>query len=260
MPSRLSLLIIPLFVWMVASQSVQAQSRPVTVFAAASLKTALDEVVMLYSDQFGKTVQVSYAASSALALQIRYGAPADIFVSANSDWMDWVQQDGLLRDETRIDLLSNRLVLIAAPGNDVQLEIAAGFDLVGAIGQSRLAMALIDAVPAGVYGRAALQNLEIWNKISDRIAQSDNVRTALIHVATGQAALGIVYATDAMADPRVRIVDEFPTDSYPEILYPAALLNGNPNPDAVLFFGFLTGDKARLIFDENGFGHPDGSP
>ncbi|MBV1895334.1 MAG: molybdate ABC transporter substrate-binding protein [Rhodobacteraceae bacterium] len=260
MPSRLSLLMIPLLVWMMAGQPVQAQSRPVTVFAAASLKTALDDVVTLYGDETGKTVHISYAASSALAWQIRYGAPADIFISANSGWMDWLQQDGLLRDETRIDLLSNRLVLIAAPGNNVQLEIAPGFDLAGAIGKSRLAMALTDAVPAGIYGRASLQHLGVWDNMADRIAQSDNVRTALIHVATGQATLGIVYATDAMADPRVRIVGEFPSDSHPEILYPAALLNENPSPDAVLFFGFLNGDKARLIFDENGFDHPDGTP
>lgn len=256
MPSRLSLLKISLLLWIVMGLSATAQSRPVTVFAAASLKTALDEVVEQYSSKTGKSVQPSYAASSALARQIQYGAPADIFISANSNWMDWLQQEGLLRNETRVDLLSNRLVLIAAPGNDVQLTLGPNFDLSDALGQSWLAMALTNAVPAGVYGKAALQSLGVWNEVKDRVAQSDNVRTALIHVATGQAALGIVYATDALVDPRVRVIAALPSDSHPEILYPAAIIKDSSNPDATLFLGYLNGPNARQIFDDRGFHQP----
>lgn len=245
---------------MAAGLSVAAQSSPVTVFAAASLKTALDEVAQLYSEQTGKSVQVSYAASSALARQIQYGAPADVYISANSGWMDWLQKDGLLRDETRVDLLSNRLALIAAPGNNVQLDIGSNFDLSGALDQSWLAMALTNAVPAGIYGSAALQSLGVWDDVSDRVAQTDNVRAALLLVATGEAALGIVYATDAEVDPRVRIVSVFPSDSHPEILYPAALVKDSSNPDSTLFLGFLSDQKARKVFDAHGFGQPGHTP
>lgn len=260
MPIRLSLVMISLFVWMASGLSATAQPRPVTVFAAASLKTALDDVVLLYSAETGGVVQVSYAASSALARQIQYGAPADVFISANSGWMDWVQQNELLRDDTRIDLLSNSLVLIAAPGNTVQLTIAPNFDLAGALGQSWLAIALIDAVPAGIYGKAALQSLRIWDDVKNQVAQSNNVRSALILVATAEAALGIVYITDAAAEPRVRVIDTFPPDSHPKILYPAALLQESTNPDATVFLGFLSSLAARQIFDENGFGQPAGAP
>lgn len=245
---------------MAAGLSVVAQSPPVTVFAAASLKTALDEVVQLYSEQTGKSVQVSYAASSALARQIQYGAPANVFISANSGWMDWLQKDGLLRDETRVDLLSNRLVLIAAPGNNVQLDIASKFDLAGALDQSWLAMALTNAVPAGIYGSAALQSLGVWGDVSNQVAQTDNVRAALLLVATGEASLGIVYFTDAKVDPRVRIVAVFPSYSHPEILYPAALVKDSPNPDSALFLGFLSSPKPRKLFEAHGFGQPDRTP
>lgn len=270
MPSRLPLVMISLCIWLAAGLSVTglsitglsatAQPRPVTVFAAASLKTALDEIVQHYSRQTGDVVQVSYAASSALARQIQYGAPADIFISANSGWMDHLQQKGLLREGSRFDLLSNKLVLIAAPGNTLQLDIAPHFDLVGGIGESWLAMALIDAVPAGIYGKAALQSLGVWDDIRHRAAQSNNVRAALILVATAEAALGIVYATDAKADPRVRIVDVFPATSHPKILYPAARLQDSENPDALVFLGFLKTPTARIIFNRNGFGQPDVTP
>ncbi|MFT4962091.1 MAG: molybdate transport system substrate-binding protein [Paracoccaceae bacterium] len=260
MPLRLSLVMISLLLWMMSGLSAVAQSQPVTVFAAASLKTALDEITQLYSSQTGTTVQVSYAASSALARQIQYGAPADIFVSANSGWMDWLQQNGLLRDETRVDLLSNKLVLIAAPENSVQLKVAKGFDLAAALDQSWLAMALTNAVPAGIYGKAALQSLGVWDDVKTQVAQSDNVRGALILVATAEAALGIVYVSDAVADPRVRIVDVFPPDSHPEILYPAAMIQDSTNPDATAFLSFLNGLAARQVFDENGFGLPGVAP
>jgi molybdate transport system substrate-binding protein len=249
-------MMISLCMWMAASLSVSAQSQPVTVFAAASLKTVLDDVAKLYRRQTGKHVQASYAASSALARQIQYGAPADIFISANASWMDWLQQDGLLDDETRVDLLSNRLVLIAATENKVALEMAADFDLSGALGQSWLAMALVNAVPAGIYGKAALQSLGVWSAIEGRVAQSDNVRTALMLVASGEALMGVVYLTDAKIDPRVRVVGTFPVESHPEIRYPAALVQDSSNPDAIHFLDFLTGPEARQKFDEYGFDRP----
>lgn len=260
MPFRLSLVMISLCLWLGSGLSATAQPRPVTVFAAASLKTALDEIARHYSDQTGGVLQVSYAASSALARQIQYGAPADIFISANSGWMDYLQQKGLLIEDSRFDLLSNKLVLIAAPGNTVQLDITANFDLAGAVGQSWLAMALIDAVPAGIYGKAALQSLGVWDSVKDRVAQSNNVRAALILVATAEAPLGIVYATDAKADPRVRVVDVFPAASHPKILYPAARLQDSESPKSQVFLDFLKSPAARTIFSQNGFGQPTGTP
>ena len=258
MPVRL---ILSLCLWMALGLPVLAQSRPLTVFAAASLKTALDEVVSQFQAQTGGLVQVSYAASSALARQIQYGAPADVFISANPDWMDLLQSEGLLRDASRFDLLSNQLVLIAGPGSDTQLKIAQGFDLAAVLNNSWLAMALVNAVPAGLYGKAALQSLGVWNDVMPHVAQSDNVRAALMLVATGEAPLGIVYATDARADPRVRILDIFPADSHPPILYPVAILHDSQNPDAAaLFLGFLNDAAARQVFDDNGFGHAEGAP
>ena len=245
---------------MVSGLSATAQSRPVTVFAAASLKTALDEIVQLYSNQSDIIVQVSYAASSALARQIQYGAPADIFISANSGWMDFVQQKDLLIEGSRFDLLSNKLVLIAAPDNASQLVIAPDFDLAAALGNSWLAMALINAVPAGIYGKTALQSLGVWETVEAQVAQTNNVRAALILVASAEATLGIVYASDAKADARVRVVDVFPASSHAKILYPAARLVDSKNPDAAEFLGFLKGLEARKIFDQNGFDHPDGAP
>ncbi len=226
---------------------------PLIVFAAASLKTALDAVTRAW----GGDVTVSYSASSALARQIEYGAPADIVISANVAWMDLLERDGLIRSPSRVALLSNRLVLIAAPGNDVALSIRPGFDLAAALGPDRLAMALVDAVPAGIYGRAALESLGIWDSVAPKVAQSDNARSALALVSTGEAPLGIVYATDARADPNVRLVDTFPEDSHPPIFYPAALTADARMPEAGDFMAFLSGPTARAIFVANGFTIPD---
>ncbi len=226
---------------------------PVIVFAAASLKTALDAVMRAW----GGDVTVSYSASSALARQVEYGAPADIVISANVAWMDLLERDGLIRPHSRVALLSNRLVLIAAPGDDVTLRIRPGFDLAAALGRERLAMALVDAVPAGIYGRAALVSLGVWDSVAPQVAQTSNARTALALVSTGEAPLGIVYATDARADPRVRLVDTFPADSHPPIIYPAALTTDAQSPEAGDFLTFLSGPKARAIFIANGFTIPD---
>jgi molybdate transport system substrate-binding protein len=227
--------------------------QDVTVFAAASLKTALDAVVHDYSATTGDVVHLSYAGSSALARQIQFGAPAHVFISANPLWMDLIERDGLLAPETRRDLLGNSLVLIAGPGVPEPPPISPGFDLAAALGQGRLAMALVDAVPAGLYGRAALQSLGVWDALADRIAQTDSVRAALRLVAVGEAPLGIVYATDARAEARVRVVGVFPPETHPPIVYPAAILKAGDTDQARRFYSYLTGPQARVVFEENGF-------
>lgn len=225
----------------------------VTVFAAASLKTALDEIVALYAGS-GGDVRLSFGGSSTLAWQIQYGAQADVFLSANAVWMDVLQEEGLIEPETRVDLLSNQLVLITEAAAPLDLTIGKGFDLSGALKQGHLAMALVDAVPAGLYGRAALQSLGVWVSVQPRIAQADNVRAALMLVARGEAPLGIVYATDARSEPRVRVVDVFPSGSHPQIRYPAAIVTGATEPSAQRFLNYLSGPQAREVFREHGFG------
>ncbi|KUF10579.1 molybdate ABC transporter substrate-binding protein [Pseudoponticoccus marisrubri] len=227
--------------------SLPARAEPVTVFAAASLKTALDAVAKGYAAQTGTQVTLSYAGSSALARQIQYGAPADLYISANTLWMDVLDRDGLLVPGTRVDLLSNRLVLIgpAGAGPLPPDEIATS------LGQRRLAMALVDAVPAGIYGRAALESLGLWGELSDRVAQADNVRAALALVALGEAPLGITYATDAQAEPRVAVRHVFAADTHPPIRYPVAALREGADVDA--FLAYLQGESAAAIFAAQGF-------
>lgn len=229
---------------------------PVTVFAAASLKSALDELATAYANP----VQISYAGSSTLARQIQHGAPADLFISANTAWMDVLEEDGLIVAASRRTLLTNRLVLIGGPDVDGDLTIEPGFDLAGALGQEHLAMALVDAVPAGIYGAAALRSLGIWEQVAPKIAQTDNVRAALMLVILGEAPYGIVYATDAAASPDVRVVGTFPANSHPPIRYPAARTSGaNPAP-AQAFLDFLGTPEAGEIFQKHGFGlSEDGS-
>jgi len=245
-----------IFLSLLWAATAQAE-RPVLVFAAASLKTAMDEIVDTYGDH---DVRVSYAGSSALARQIQFGAPADVFVSANPAWMDALERDGLLRADTRIALLSNRLVLIAAPDVDTTLTLEPGFDLAGALGDGRLAMALVDAVPAGIYARAALETLGVWSSVASRVAQADNVRAALFLVSSGEAPLGIVYATDAASDARVRIVARFPADSHPPITYTAARLADSAAIGTDAFLGFLGGPQAWQIFERHGFMRPASDP
>ncbi len=243
----------------IATGPVQAGQPTVTVFAAASLKTALDEIVGLHQENTGDRVAVSYGGSSALARQIQYGAPAQIFLSANGAWMDVLENDGLIDVDTRIDLVTNQLVLIAATDVKTSLVVAPGMDLTGVLGGNKLAMALTDAVPAGIYGRAALVSLGIWEATRDHIAQTDNVRAALRLVALGEAPLGIVYATDANADSRVRLIGAFPQDSHPPILYPAAHLRQGGSAASRALFRFLTTPEARAVFVRHGFGIPGGS-
>ncbi len=227
--------------------------EPVTVFGAASLKTALDAISESWSQEEGRQATVSYAGSSALARQIEEGAPADLFISADLDWMAYLAERNLVDSASERRLLGNRIVLVAPADSSVDLSIAPGFDLAGALGDGRLAMANIDAVPAGRYGKAALETLGVWDGVADKVAQAENVRAPLQFVALGEAPLGIVYQTDATVEPGVRVVGTFPEDSHEPIIYPAALTAASANPDAAAFLDYLQGDAARAIFEEQGF-------
>ena len=230
-----------------------ARAGDITIFAAASMKTALDEIVTAWNAETGNTAVVSYAGSSALAKQIQSGAPADLFISAAVNWMDTLQEGGLIKPETRVDLLGNSIVLVAHGADAAPVEIAPGFDLAGMLGENRLAMALVDSVPAGVYGKAALTSLGVWDAVEPKVAQADNVRAALALVATGEAPLGIVYATDAMAEPGVSVVGTFPAESHPAIIYPAAVTADTGKPEAEAFLIYLSGAKAQAAFEGQGF-------
>lgn len=232
---------------------VTAQSNDVLVFAAASLKSALDGIAKQWQSETGKAVKVSYAGSSALAKQIEAGAPADIFVSADTDWMNYVGGKNLIKPATRVDLLGNRIVLVAAKDDKATLKIAPGFDLAGALGNDRLAMANVAAVPAGKYGKEALEKLGVWAAVEKKVAQADDVRAALLLVSRGEAPFGIVYQTDAAADPGVRIVDVFPLTSHAPIVYPGAVLAASKTPDAEAFLAYLRSSKAKPLFETQGF-------
>lgn len=225
----------------------------ITVFAAASMKNAMDEIAGAWREATGHGAAVSLAGSSELARQIEHGAPADVFISASSDWMDRLEAKGLIDPESRFDLLSNSLVLIAHGPAAAPVEIAPGFDLAGMLGEERLAMALVDAVPAGIYGKAALESLGVWDEVAPKVAQADNVRAALAFVATGEAAFGIVYATDAVAEADVSVVATFPADRHPPIVYPAAAVAASGNPLGGAFLDFLRGAHARAGFERQGF-------
>ena len=207
---------------------VLAHADTLTIFAAASLKEALDAAVKPFEARTGQRVVVSYAGSNVLARQIEAGAPAALFISADTDWVDEVESRGLAAPGTRRNLLANDLVLIAPAASTVRLRIAPGFDLARALGGGRLALANPEAVPAGKYARASLKHLHAWDAVRDRTAPAENVRAALALVARGEAPLGIVYRTDALAERRVRIVDAFPADSHPPIVYPMVEMKGAP--------------------------------
>jgi molybdate transport system substrate-binding protein len=229
-----------------------AAGQSVTVFAAASLKNALDEVSAAYAMKTGDQPKVSYGASSALARQIEQGAPADIFVSADSDWMDYLSVKMLIVSKTRTDLLTNHLALIAPASSTVKLKIAPGMPLLAALGDGRLSMAGA-SVPAGKYGQASLTSLGVWDSVKDHVAPAENVRSAMAFVAQGEAPLGIVYDTDARVEPKVRIVGLFPDASHPKIVYPAAAVAASTNSDARAFLGFLKSSQAAAIFKKYGF-------
>lgn len=230
-----------------------AQAEEVVVFAAASMKNALDEVAAKFEEETGHRVVISYAGSNALAKQIIEGAPADIFISAAVNWMDEVERAGLVVEGAREDLLGNTLVLVAHGKDAAPVEIGEGFDLNALLGDEKLAMALVDSVPAGQYGKAALEHLGQWGAVEASVAQGDNVRATLALVAQGEAPYGIVYATDAVAEDNVTVVGTFPADSHKPIIYPAALLTGAADPADRAFFEALSGDEADRIFATEGF-------
>lgn len=230
-----------------------AAAEDVVVFAAASLKNAMDDVAAEFSAATGHKVTVSYAGSSQAAKQIIAGAPADIFVSANVQWMDEVEQAGLLTDDGRRDLLGNKLVLIAHDKDAAAREIGPDTDLGGLLNGGKLSMALVDSVPAGQYGKAALESLGLWDDVAADVAQTDNVRAALALVSTGEAPYGIVYATDAAADDNVSLAGEFPADSYPAIIYPAGLLAEAADDADRQFYEALSGEAAAAAFERHGF-------
>jgi molybdate transport system substrate-binding protein len=230
-----------------------AQPADVVVFAAASLKEALDSVAASWRGSTAKAVVISYAASSALARQIEQGAPAHLFISADLDWMDYVAERKLLKAGTRTNLLGNRIALIASTSSPVAAAVEPGFPLASLLHGGRLAMADVKAVPAGKYGKAALERLGVWNAVESRVAQAENVRAALLLVSRGEAPLGIVYRTDAMADPNVKVVDLFPEATHPPIVYPAALTLEARRPEPEAFLAYLRSDAARAVFVAKGF-------
>ncbi len=233
---------------------VRAQGGGMVVFAAASLKTALDEIAAAWAKDTGKPApRISYAASSALARQMEQGAPADLFISADLDWMDYAAGKNLIRPDTRFNLLGNKIVLIAPRESTTTTLALTSGDLARALAGGKLSMGNVDAVPAGKYGKAALEKLGAWTSVKDSIAQAENVRAALLLVARGEAPLGIVYSTDATAEPGVKIVATFPADSHPPITYPAALARESKNANAKNFLDFLRSAKARAVFEKQGF-------
>jgi molybdate transport system substrate-binding protein len=232
----------------------RAQANSLVIFAAASLKNALDEIATTWTKETGKPApRISYAASPALAKQMEQGAPADLFISADTDWMDYVEKKELIKKDTRVNLLGNKIVLIAPKDSKGAVEIKPGFDLAKALAGGKLAVANVDAVPAGKYGKAALEKLGAWNGVKDNVAQAENVRAALLLVARGEAPLGIVYSTDAAAEPNVRIVGVFPAGSYPPVIYPAAVTKESKTADGKLFLDYLKSSKARPAFEKQGF-------
>lgn len=230
----------------------EARAGEATVFAAASLKTALDQVAQDFRQDTGHKITISYGGSSVLARQIELGAPADLYLSANTAWMDYLQDAGHIDAASRVDLLGNRLALIVHGEAAVMLAVTPELPLANMLGDGRLAMALVDAVPAGIYGKAAFEHLGLWDAVAPRVAQTDNVRAALALVATGAAPMGVVYATDAAADPRVTAMSLFPEDSHPPIVYPAAL-TASGNETATAFLDYLSSDPASKRFTQNGF-------
>lgn len=225
----------------------------ITAFAAASLMNALDAINAEWRKQTGKEIVTSYAASSALAKQIEQGAPADVFFSADLAWMDYLTDRKLIRSSTRTNLLGNRLVLISAMPQTGPVEVGPGLDLAGLLGDGRLAMGAVDSVPAGKYGKAALEGLGIWPTVEEKVAGVESVRAALLLVSRGEAPYGIVYRTDAAADPSVKVVGIFPEDSHPPIVYPVAITSDSKNADASAYLDFVKSPAATAIFEAQGF-------
>jgi molybdate transport system substrate-binding protein len=230
-----------------------AQDKTITVFAAASMKNALDGINAAFLKASGIKVVASYAASSALAKQLEQGAPADAFASADLEWMDYSAQKKTIKDDTRVNLLGNRLVLIAPKDSKIDtVAIAQGFDLARVVGDGRIATGEVSSVPVGKYAKSALEKLGIWASVEKKFARADNVRAALALVARGEAVLGIVYETDAKVEPGVKIVGAFPADSHPAIVYPVAE-TATAKPEATAYLAFLRSAAAKAVFETYGF-------
>ncbi len=230
-----------------------AKAEDVVVFAAASLKNALDAIGTEWKKETGKTATMSYAASSALAKQIEAGAPAQIVISADLDWMHYLDERKLIKPDTWSNLLGNQIVLIAPAAEAQEIRIEPGFPLAQALRGGKLAMGNVQSVPAGKYGKAALEKLGVWGSVEADIVQAENVRVALSLVSRGEAALGIVYRTDALADKGVKVIGTFPEDSHPPIIYPIAELASSSDPDARALLAYLKSARARALFEAQGF-------
>src|SRR5215468_3888607 len=229
------------------------QDKAITIFAAASMKNALDDINAAFTKSTGIKVVASYAASSALMKQIEQGAPADVFASADLDWMDYGSQKRLINDATRVNLLGNQLVLIAPKDSKLDnVTIGPRFDLAKLAGDGRIVTGDVQAVPVGKYAKAALEKLGSWDAASSKFAMTENVRAALTLVARGEAPLGIVYATDAKVEPRVKIIGTFPADSHPAIIYPVAATMTS-KPEASSYLTYLRSAAAKVIFEQYGF-------
>jgi len=231
----------------------QAQEKSLTVFAAASLKNALDDINTAYTAKTGVKIAASYAASSALAKQIEQGAPADVFIPADTDWMTYAIDKKTINTASRVDLLGNKLVLIAPKDSDIaSVQIGPGFDLARLAGDSKIATGDVSSVPVGKYAKAALEKLGSWKAAESKFAMADNVRAALTLVARKEAVLGIVYETDAKVEPGVKVVGSFPQDSYPPVIYPFAT-TATAKPEAADYLAFVRSSASKGIFEKYGF-------
>jgi molybdate transport system substrate-binding protein len=236
-------------------QPLIAQEQ-MTVFAAASLKNALDDINAAFTKANGVKVVASYEASSALAKQIEQGAPADVFISADLRWMDYAAEHNLINPNTRLNLLGNKLVLIAPADSKLgDVAIGQGFDIAKLAGDGRIAVADVKAVPAGLYAKAALEKLGAWTGAEPKLAQAENVRATLAFVARGEAPIGIVYETDAKIEPKVKIIGTFPEDSYPPVTYPVAATADTKKTTVGQYFSFLRTPAAKAIFEKYGFSY-----
>jgi molybdate transport system substrate-binding protein len=254
--AAVNLRILPIFVLLL--MPLGARCAPgqdaIMVFAASSMRNVLDEIDSAFTKASGEEVVVSYAATSALAKQIEQGAPADVFVSADSGWMNYATERKLVDDSTRIDLLGNRLVLIAPKDSKLDnVTIGANFDIAGIAGDGRIAIAAPTGVPAGRYAKAALQSLGVWAASEPKLAPAENVRAVLAYVARGEAPIGIVYETDAKVEPNVKIVGRFPDNSYPSIIYSVATVAASKNTGVAAYLRFLRTSQARAVFERYGF-------
>jgi molybdate transport system substrate-binding protein len=243
-----------LFTLLTGAPQPAAAQESITVFAAASLRNALDDADAAFTKATGVKVVASYEATSALAKQIEQGAPADVFISADLRWMDYATEHKLIKPDSRVNLLGNKLVLIAPADSKLDhVPIAKGFDIAKLAGDGRIAVADVKAVPAGLYAKAALENLGAWPAAEPKLAQAENVRATLAFVARGETPLGIVYETDAKVEPKVKIVGVFPDGSYPPVTYPVAATTATTNAAVARYLTFLRGPAAKAVFEKYGF-------